>query len=69
MLYREMFTGLVFITFLQRLIQSRKRKLFWIVDGHPVHRARVVKQWLAKHTDQIELVFLPAYSCQTGGAF
>jgi transposase len=62
MLYREMFTGLVFITFLQRLIQGRKRKLFWIVDRHPVHRAGIVKQWLAKHTDQIELVFLPAYS-------
>jgi transposase len=62
MLYREKFTGLVFITFLQRLIQGRGRKLFWIVDRHPVHRAGVVKQWLAKHAAQIELVFLPSYS-------
>jgi transposase len=33
-----------------------------IVDGHPVHRARLVSAWVGRHADQIELHFLPGYS-------
>lgn len=35
--------------------------MFLIVDGHPVHRSRKVKAWLAKHAERIELFFLPGY--------
>jgi hypothetical protein len=31
MLYTSTFTGVVFIQFLQRLIDKRERKLFWII--------------------------------------
>ena len=37
MLYTQKLTSQVFITFLQRLIANRTRKLMWIVDRHPVH--------------------------------
>jgi transposase len=32
------------------------------VDRHPVHRAHQVQQWVAQHSDQLELFYLPAYS-------
>jgi transposase len=51
-----------FIRFCERLIAKRKRKLFWIVDRHPVHQQQSVKQWLQAHSEQIELFYLPAYS-------
>lgn len=64
MLYTRKLTETVFLTFLQRLVAKRNRKLFWIVDRHPVHRGRQVKQWLAEHSDEIELFYLPSYSPQ-----
>lgn len=62
MLYTSKLTEAVFLTFLKRLIAKRERKLFWIVDRHPVHRGRQVQQWLAAHKEQIELFLLPSYS-------
>jgi transposase len=62
MLYTSKFTEAVFLTFLKRLIAKRERKLFWIVDQHPVHRGTQVQQWLAEHKAQIELFLLPSYS-------
>ncbi len=57
------FTAAVFIDFLRRLVrQSKGQKVFLIVDGHPVHHARKVKRWAAKHPHDIELFFLPSYS-------
>ena len=37
-------------------------KVFLIVDRLPVHRARAVRDWLAKHKEQIEIFYLPSYS-------
>lgn len=62
MLVQGSVNGLVFRKFLQRLIQGADRKVFLIVDGHPMHKARIVKQFLAEHKDSIELFFLPPYS-------
>lgn len=62
MLYTSKLTEAVFLTFLKRLIAKRERKLFWIVDRHPVHRGGRVQQWLAAHKEQIELFLLPSYS-------
>lgn len=62
MLYANQLDSLIFITFLERLIKRRQRKLIWIVDRHPVHRAQAVQDWLSQHATQLELVFLPSYS-------
>ncbi len=51
-----------FLAFLRRLIRQAGRLLFLIVDGHPVHRARKVHDWLTTHRDQIRLFYLPPYS-------
>jgi transposase len=68
MLYPQKLTAPVFITFLERLIAQRDRKLLWIVDRHPVHRAEGVKQWLQEHQDQLEMYLLPSYSPQLNPA-
>lgn len=48
--------------FFKRLIKDAGRKVFVILDNLKVHHARVVKQWLALHTEQIEVFYLPSYS-------
>lgn len=54
--------GSVFREFLRRLIAGMDRKIFLIVDGHPSHKAKLVKQFVAEHSDRIELFFLPPYA-------
>jgi transposase len=62
--FDQRFTAGVFIDFLSRLVRQSGRKVFLIVDGHPVHRAAKVKRWLAAHADAIRLFYLPGYSPQ-----
>lgn len=52
----------VFLEFLRRLVKHAQRKVFLIVDGHPVHRSRKVRRWLQKNVDRIEMFRLPGYS-------
>lgn len=63
MTFKKKFTADVFIIFLTRLTKSTDRKIFFIVDSHPVHKtSKKVQRWLEKHQDTIELFFLPTYS-------
>lgn len=64
MVFKRRFTQDVMIEFLRRLLRSVGPKVFLIVDGHPTHRGKRLKQWLADHTDRIEMFFLPGYSPQ-----
>jgi transposase len=62
-LFAGSFNGQVFIDFLRRLLRDcGERKVHLIVDGHPVHRAKLVSAWVARHAERIELHFLPGYS-------
>jgi transposase len=62
-LYEKSFTQAVFIGFLSRLIRhSKGRKVFVIVDGHPVHKGKKVKAWLEANKSSIEMFFMPGYS-------
>lgn len=58
----ERFNSGIFIKFLTRLVERNKRKIILIVDGHPAHRTKKVKEWLMQHADRIELEYLPGYS-------
>lgn len=61
--FDQKFTGPVFLDFLKRLVRDAKgRKIMLILDAHPAHRARIVKDWVAANPDLIELHFLPGYS-------
>ena len=59
------FSGPVFIDFLRRLLRDcGGRRVHLIVDGHPVHRAKLVSAWVERHSAQIQLHFLPGYSSE-----
>lgn len=62
MVFRQRFRVGVFLEFLRRLIRQAQRKVFLIVDRHPVHRAACVRRFLSGQADRIELIFLPPYS-------
>jgi transposase len=63
MVFGQRFTAPVFIEFLERLLRHRKeRKVFVIVDRHPVHRAARVHRWIQRRRDRLELFLLPPYS-------
>jgi transposase len=62
-LFTGSFNGPVFIDFLGRLLRDcGGRRVHLIVDGHPVHRAKLVSAWVGRHAEWIELHFLPGYS-------
>ena len=62
MLFQERFTRSVFLRFLGRLLRQSGKKVYLIVDGHPVHRFKVVRDWVDRNRERISLYQLPGYS-------
>lgn len=62
MVFKCRFETDIFLGFLKRLIRQAERKVFLIIDSHPVHHAIKAKNWIQKHADRISLFFLPGYS-------
>ena len=52
----------VFCEFLKRLMHNAKKKIFLIVDGHPVHRSTSVKTFVQATKGRLRLFYLPPYS-------
>ena len=53
-----------FVEFLRALVRGRKKPIYLIVDGHPSHRAKVVKAFLERNKRRLKLFVLPPYSPQ-----
>lgn len=62
MVFEESFRVPVLLRFLRRLIRQAERKLFVILDRHPVHQAKGIERWVQKHASQIRLFPLPTAS-------
>ena len=62
MVFKKRFKSSVFLAFLRRLVKQSKRKVYLIVDNHPVHKSKKVKAWLAENAGQISMFLLPGYS-------
>ena len=62
MVHEGSVTGPVFKTFLQRLMIGAERPVFVIVDGHPIHKSRLVKDFVASTDGQLRLFYLPPYA-------
>jgi transposase len=62
MVFRRRFTAEVCLQFLGRLQRQSRRKVIMIWDGHPVHRSKRVRRWLAKPSTRVKIFFLPPYS-------
>jgi transposase len=52
----------VFIEFLKRLLVKAEHPIFLIVDGHPTHKAKKVRKFVAQNSKRLRLYFLPPYS-------
>lgn len=48
--------------FLNRLMHNAENPIFLIWDGHPTHRARIVKECVEFYGGKLKLFFLPSYS-------
>jgi transposase len=62
MLYDGALNAARFIAFLTRLMEDAGQKVFLIVDNLKVHHAKVVKAWVERHRERLELVYLPPYA-------
>ncbi|MDF0673774.1 MAG: transposase [Nitrospira sp.] len=61
MVFHGRFRAPVFVQFLTRLLKSVRRRIYLIVDGHPVHRSAVVTRFIAPHARRLRLIPLPGY--------
>jgi transposase len=52
----------VFIEFLKRLLHNAEKPIFLIVDGHPAHKAKKVREFVESVSPRLELHYLPPYS-------
>jgi transposase len=62
MVFKKRFVAAVCLEFLKRLIRQVPQKVYLILDGHPVHRARRVVRWIEENRYQLRVFFLPGYS-------
>lgn len=51
-----------FVAFLQDFVESQHGKIFLVVDGHPAHKANIVKDYIKSLKGRLELHFLPPYA-------
>ena len=55
-------TAKVFIEFLKRLLVNASGPVFLIVDGHPTHKAKCVREFVESQEGKLRLFLLPPYS-------
>jgi len=51
-----------FIEFLRRLLHGADRRVFLIIDRHPVHRSAAVRKFVESTKGRLRIFFLPSYS-------
>jgi len=54
----------VFTQFLQCLITGMEQQIFFNLDGHPAHKAKLVQRYIEENRDRVELFFLPPYAAE-----
>lgn len=50
--------------FLKRLLIGAEGPVFLVVDGHPIHKAKLIKEFVAAQQGMLKLFYLPPYSPQ-----
>jgi transposase len=59
--FQGTFRAPMFVDFMRRLRRQSAGKVYLIVDGHPVHRSRLAKDFVAEHAADFRLIQLPGY--------
>jgi transposase len=62
MTYTAKLNAEMFVAFLKSFMRGRNRKVFLVVDGHPAHKAKIVKEYVQSLRGRLELHFLPPYA-------
>lgn len=62
MVHEGTVTAKVFKQFLKRLMAGATKPIFVIVDGHPTHRSKLVREYVESTNGRLRLFFLPPYS-------
>jgi transposase len=62
MVVKGTLNGSRYVQFLKRLMHNASRPVFLIVDGHPVHKSRAVRAYVAATEGKLRLFYLPPYS-------
>ena len=62
MVFDDTMTQQKLIEFMRRLVADSERKVFLILDNLRVHHGKIVRAWLEKNRDKIEVFFLPPYA-------
>ncbi|MEE8057210.1 MAG: IS630 family transposase [Pseudomonadales bacterium] len=60
--YTERFNADVFIDCLKDLIKNRRKPIFIITDGHPVHKSKKVREFVASLEGRLSIFILPPYA-------
>src|SRR5689334_19342876 len=60
--YTGSFTGARFIEFCRKLLADTAGPVYLVVDGHPTHRSKAVKDFVASTDGRLKLFVLPARS-------
>lgn len=61
MVFQGSFGAPLFVNFMQRLLRQAKGKIYLIVDGHPVHRSRIAREFATANEEKLRLIRLPGY--------
>ena len=56
MVFQGKFDGRLFVQYMRRLLQQATGKLYLIVDGHPVHRSVVARDFVAANETRLRLI-------------
>lgn len=60
--YTHRFNADVFIDCLKDLINNRRKAVFIITDGHPVHKSKKVKEFVKNLNGRLSIFILPPYA-------
>ena len=60
--YSGMLTAVLFIVMLKDLMKGRKKPVMLVVDGLPVHKAKLVAKYVQSTKGRLKLHFLPPYA-------
>lgn len=62
MIYEGYGTAEVFKEFLRRLMLGASKPVYVVVDGHSIHKAKIVREYVDSHNGNLKLFYLPPYS-------
>jgi transposase len=62
MVIQGKFNGPCFCEFLGRLVHNARRPVFLVVDEHPAHKSKLVRQYVESLQGKLRVFFLPPYS-------